>query len=523
MPAKNIAIETGDDLKVVIRKISESKARDIVLTVPKKSALGTSLDNFQALKYKSGALKKKISIESVDDRIIEMARLARIEAVNPILNTRERLVYDVFPIKKPAAPKSRLTESTIESENAGNDPHTELETERTRGNRPKRGTGGKSALIVRIAVVCGIAATVFVAAIELPTAKINLALKEFPVELDESVLVATTAAEPNVADGVLVIPGEKLVATKNLALSFPASGKDRVERKAVGIITIYNAYSSSPQTLVATTRLESPTGLIFRLKEKITVPGAEIIDGKIKPSAISAAVEADKPGSEYNTGPVEKWTVPGFANSPRFAGFYGASTGKMAGGFIGEQAVPTDEDIADARAKIAEALKNAAKSEIVLVMKDSFEILDGTTEFVITKEEITPSEPGNNQFSIFAEGTLTQLVFETPTFETALTKIAGERAKTGFPLTSRKQEIERAEIVPDLSAGTVKFKARGSITLHATINPDTLTAELLNKEKQAVRTTVLGLPGLERVTVSLWPFWVTHVPKNAEKVQLTIE
>ena len=48
---------------------------------------------------------------------------------------------------------------------------------------------------------------------------------------------------------------------------FPASGEQNVSLKAQGTITIYNAYSSSPQSLVATTRFVTPAGEDIPLRE----------------------------------------------------------------------------------------------------------------------------------------------------------------------------------------------------------------------------------------------------------------
>ena len=65
-----------------------------------------------------------------------------------------------------------------------------------------------------------------------------------------------------------------------------------MSQKAQGTLTIYNAYSSAPQTLVATTRFVTPDGKIFRLTNEVTVPGAKITNGQIVPSSINAPIAA---------------------------------------------------------------------------------------------------------------------------------------------------------------------------------------------------------------------------------------
>jgi len=49
-------------------------------------------------------------------------------------------------------------------------------------------------------------------------------------------------------------------SSRTITQKFPATEIKNIEAKAKGTIRIYNAYSSSPQTLVATTRFMAPDG-----------------------------------------------------------------------------------------------------------------------------------------------------------------------------------------------------------------------------------------------------------------------
>ena len=86
------------------------------------------------------------------------------------------------------------------------------------------------------------------------------------------------------------------------------------------------------------------------------MPGAKIEEGKVIPSLIKARVAAEKAGDEYNIGPIDKFFIPGFKGSAKYNGFYAKSESNMAGGFVGEEAYPTDEDIKSAKLKIAKSL-----------------------------------------------------------------------------------------------------------------------------------------------------------------------
>ena len=76
---------------------------------------------------------------------------------------------------------------------------------------------------------------------------------------------------------------------------------EQAEAQATGTVTIYNSWSEN-QPLMATTRLLTPDGVLFRIKERVDVPAG----GKIE----NVEVYADQPGTSGNIGPTS-FTIPG--------------------------------------------------------------------------------------------------------------------------------------------------------------------------------------------------------------------
>ena len=127
-----------------------------------------------------------------------------------------------------------------------------------------------------------------------------------------------------------------------------------VEEKARGQVVIYNAFSSEPQPLVASTRLEAPNGNIYRITSPVTVPGAKTENGKLVPQGIEVAVFADKPGEAYNLS-LSDFSIPGFKGTSKFEKFYGRSKTEITGGVSGERKVVSDQDV---KALVSEAQEN---------------------------------------------------------------------------------------------------------------------------------------------------------------------
>jgi len=180
------------------------------------------------------------------------------------------------------------------------------------------------------------------------------------------------------------IPVKVMNIEKEISKSFPATDKSSdSSKKARGMITIYNEFSSSPQPLIATTRFLSEDGRLFRLEKSITVPGSSNVEGEIKPGVIETQVMADESGSDFNIEP-SKFSIPGFKSSGgKYEKIYAQSSKKMIGG--GESATEiksvSEKDIAEAKIELASEIKESLKEKIKKENGDDVIVLDDGISF----------------------------------------------------------------------------------------------------------------------------------------------
>ena len=308
---KKFFLNKNEDLDVAVGRLVEARSHIVVLNIPRDSVLASSLNNFHVLRRESLTAEKELHVESVDDRVLELAALAKIKAFNPVFKRRERVISDILPQprliqrigrdepvfrKTPevkieeAAAREEIDEPT-ESENTEEEAPFELKKAIPPAEAKKAFRGNRRHRLLRITfsfalVILIVAGGTFVAIRVLPKATVEMILKKVPVTFAYEVEATSERQTAAIQGTKIVLPAELLKAKGNLSLSFPASGREKVERKAEGTLTVYNAYSSEPQVLVATTRFLSPGGKMFRLDERVTIPGAKIENGKIVPSKI---------------------------------------------------------------------------------------------------------------------------------------------------------------------------------------------------------------------------------------------
>lgn len=524
------------------------------MSVPRFSHIAESLSNFYLLKREADALGKKISVESVDDRVIELAEMSGLTGTNPFFAKNKRQFSDIVAPRsggKTAPQKIRVgklikkpVEVQIPEEEPGEPekfrpvfrklPITEFppaappktsplffgtpKLSLPSVSMPEFGFSRKWAYV--LVVILALSGFGYAAAKVLPSAEVKITALKKDWAYNDSVTVDKSA----VLDiKNMSVPGQVFSAPGNESKKFPATGRRQVEKYATGIITIYNNFSSDPQPLVEKTRFETPDGKLFRLIKTIVIPGAKIIDGEKVPSSINAEVIADKPGSDYNIGPVKTFTIPGFKkdNPAKYRNFYGMSSADMKGGFIGEVSYPTADDIARAKATAGTDLESSLNTKLLMQVPKEFKILDGTRSYKVVSQKADEEADADGNFGVLTEGRSTIIAFREADVVELLEKKALSENKEDYEVKSHALEYGIARV--DFEKGRMTFPADFKSVLARKIDAAALKEKIAGKSEEELKKMVFELPGLESATISLWPFWVKTVPDNLDKIKVAVE
>jgi hypothetical protein len=407
----------------------------------------------------------------------------------------------------------------IEKFEKGEEKQFKKEEARKRKKRRLKIKKPKAATYIVIASLLLLAMIIYAAIEFLPRVEIKAVTKKTDWKYVDSVVAGKNIVQIDFEQKQ--IPAEAFSLTKNFTASFPATGKKMVEEKAGGTIIIYNAYSSEPQPLVANTRFLTPDGKIFRLVERITVPGAKIVEGKIVPSSLEAVVIANEPGPKYNIGPVSHFSIPGFQGSAKYQGFYAESKESMKGGFIGEAAFPTDEDIKIAKEKANEELKNHIESFLSLQIPPEFKIIEGSKQFSLLKQEINPKVDENNNFTVFSEGQLLTIAFRESDLKNLLEGIAQSSLEDNFKL--KNYELEYGVARSDFKQGKISFAIDFQGSFEEPLDVEDIRQNAVNKKEQELKNLISSFPNIQKATISFWPFWVKRAPDDLDRIKVSVE
>lgn len=354
----------------------------------------------------------------------------------------------------------------------------------------------------------------------LPRAEVKIVTKKVNWDYSNSVRINSKIADIDVVNRQ--IPAAIFSEKKNMNISWQATGKKYIEKKASGKITIYNEYSSGPQRLDVNTRFEAPDGKIFRLKSKVIVPGAKIESGKIVASSIEGEVIADKPGEAYNISPVSKFTIPGFKGADKYEKFYGRSQNPMTGGFVGETAYPTEDDIKKAKIFAENKIKNVVETFLLTqLISENFKAVDATAQTTIAKEVVNKGTDEAGNFSVYVEANSSIQAFKELTLLDLMTALANQAVGNDFKLKSYKIDYKPIEIEAKTNLVVLPVDFSGIFLMP--LDQNDFMQKIVSKSDTELKSLIFSSSNIEKADISFWPFWVSRVPDDANRIKIMVE
>lgn len=321
------------------------------------------------------------------------------------------------------------------------------------------------------------------------------------------------------------IPAIRVEVEKTITQEYAASGTKFFRDRARGKVLLFNAFSSSPQTLVASTRLQDPSGKVFRLEKGIVIPGAEVQEGKIVPTSITAGVIADSPGEAYNIGPTE-FRIPGFRGTPRYQGFYAKSEEKFSGGFEGEARIVLSEDLKRASENITKTLVEDLRSELEKRIPADPDFLAPSGGREIAVLSLDQPRPGErfDQFKVTAAGRgRLMAVRRSHIIETIGVILLPPMPELKFKLPSAQSNISVANGRLGPSPSELHFTVSGELDYWREIDAADLVKTLRTSTPKKAEAYLRGREEIGSFRLKRFPGWLWFIPQRESGLEIRVE
>jgi len=289
-----------------------------------------------------------------------------------------------------------------------------------------------------------------------------------------------------------------------------------------GTVTLYNK-TGSPVTLVATTRLLTLDGVLFRMRNRAAIPAG---------GTARADVYADQPGPTGGIGP-SSFTIPGlpqnlqsviYAESGAAMTVDGQPAPKVSDqGAAVKGSAATAEEIEELEKALHDQLVAQAKEALGAKVEGSW---TGDAYVVETMNRFVNVAPGEVADRIVVRLTLR---VRSVHFERAkAVEVAVEDLKRG--LTSDRElkgvlgdeaelMVERADPKAGNAVLRIALQGESSVSLDSPLFD---AEKLKGLDLNAVKAYFEGIEGVERVDVRFRPFWLKRMPGLKDHIEFKI-
>lgn len=363
----------------------------------------------------------------------------------------------------------------------------------------------------KIAIVFVVVALMLLLAVlylSISQANINIVPNPQVISANVSAEIASNVSSTSQIEGMVI---QKTVEKAKL-FQLPEEGATPVESKSGGMVTLINE-TNSDQPLVATTRLLSEEGVLFRIDEAVTVPA----NGQVETIA-----HADEVGSTGDVGPTQ-FTIPGLAESKQST-IYAVSVESMTGG-VSYIRVLSQADLDQAKKDLSAEILEEAKQ--MLREESAGAGFDGESFSVDILTQTSDTEPGteSGSFTISVTARATGVFYSLESVaKYAATSLYGQVQK-GFQVTSANEDgaqVTLQSVDAERAVATVNVYLDGFMII-AQNNEIFDKDKFTGKSPKEVVTVLESSDAISEVSVSFTPFWLKRIPTLKDHIKINIE
>jgi len=351
-------------------------------------------------------------------------------------------------------------------------------------------------------------------AIQISKAEIEIWPKTELIDFKAELTIDVNADEIDLS--YKTIPAQVFESSKVLYEEFQSTGE--IFKKAEGAIRLYNSYSTKSETWREGTRFVSSEGKLFKSKDKIIVPGAELKDGKLVPRYVDVLVIAAEAGEEYNIEPTH-FSIYVFRGTPRYTKFYGESLKPITGG--GDSFQVTEQDLESAEKAFVQKTKTACENDLKNKIPDNLIFLEDILETeILEKFSLTKAGDEAKEFNFKVKAKSKTILFKESDIKDYIKQLVLSQDSSEKSFYEESLKIDYTPQTIDFDSGKVLVSLNVSVEVYSDIDLDVLKKELMGKSLSGTTIFLENQPEITRAEVQLWPFWVKNVPKNVEKIDV---
>lgn len=334
------------------------------------------------------------------------------------------------------------------------------------------------------------------------------------LKLTEKLVVDTKVNKVDLKNKI--IPGKIFESEETFSEEFSATGK--ILKKAQGTIRLFNEYTTQDEIWLAGTRFVSSEGKLFKSKDKISIPGAKIENGKVKASYVDVPVEAAEGGAEYNIGPSE-FSIVALKGTPKYFKYYGKSFEAMKGG--GEFSKVEKEDLEKAEKSLIEIAKSKAIEILKSKIPAEFLIPENSFTIEVLEKNSTAKEGDEiEKFNFQVKIKIKSIAFLKEDLSNFAKDYISSQLTPGKVAYFPSLKLDPKTEIFNFDLGKTTLYLEMASKAYNTIDLSSLKKGLAGKNIKEVNSFLLSQPEFSKVQINIFPFWLKSIPKDIDKIEI---
>lgn len=558
-------IEIDEEVTAIFDRIKNSKKRAIYLVVPKKAILFQSVVNLKILKGKLAEKEKELVIVTTDRNGSHLSKkaglkvMSRIEVepvakeesdgvvaikIRPIQARRNVSLKEERPqrmVDKKLSIKELIEQFRLKEKKK----YFTLPASAFHFSKP----GRKFLMLI---VLVSSALFMLIGYIALPSATVYIRPKFDHIDFTTNIVLADKRKNQTLLrqNKPRYIASETITTTTKQTKIFKTASKEFRGKNAKGKIKIINT-TSEDWELRGGTRFQSAEGIIFRMKEGVTVPPKSREESEeLVPGALAVPVEADpfdiygKPVGNRGNLPPTEFIIPALSKYNQRL-IRGESTEPMKGGVTNYEAIVTKDDIEAAKKQLQENLILMAREELKTYLDEVNQlnktnlVLLGDNRYLkthLTEMRLSDDLEGSYQekFEIYAKIEATGVAFD---FSQLFNLLKEElKGRTHPSMRLREDSINPDNITYEIidqddTLGQIKMTATVVGIEEFAIDSSTkagidfgnnIKEKIISMDVEKAEALVGNLPEVDAVDIRTWPLWINKIPRLTERVSIKL-
>lgn len=543
-----VYVDVDDEITSIIDKVRASDGRVVALVLPKRASVLQSVVNMKLLKRSAEQAKKQLVLITSEAGLLPLAGSVGMYVANTLQTKPEIPKAPVNGYAGQLVEESLSLEDEPDEEftadNSGDKPVGELAKKSGKGliitsgvetenllpeeavpasktvKPPKKHNKKlmvpnfnkfRLRLVIAGIVVLALIVLGYFALTVLPKATIAISTDANDVNSSIGFSLDTTASSLDVSKANL--PATAVQQQKTYTQQVDATGKLNNGKKAAGEIVMSICASQASELDIPAGTGVSNTGHTYITQKKAKFNYSSLGSGCTNFESDPVDINAQNGGADYNV------------NNANFSvnGSAATATGSTTGGTDDITQVVSQADIDNAKGKIKtddtnlkEALYQQLTQNGLFGIRSTFQSSKPTVS--------SSSQPGDKASTVTVTEAITYTMFGT----NKSNLVALIKDDIGQQVDLEKQSIlddglaKATFTVNDISDTKARINLENTATVGAKIDKTAIAQQVAGTKSGEAKADINQLPGVTGVDIKLSPFWVNSIPKNTDKILITV-